>query len=516
MKKLILAVFCLLPALVSADVPKVDPGKVVIGRDPAKITSLSLPKGMGIAAFHRNRGIHVLSFKESKGAVPFTSQIAADIADTCATLKAENPDIRYCEPRYEMHAFVTPNDPSYSDLWGMEAASLPEAWDKSHGSAAVKVGVVDTGVDYNHPDLAANVVKADGYDFANNDSNPMDDNGHGTHVSGTIGAAGNNGVGVVGINWRVTIIPVKVLDSEGSGYTDAIASGINHAVTKGAKVINLSLGGPGFSQDMYDAIENAKNHGVLVACAAGNESEDNDYTPSYPASYDLDNIISVAATDENDDMAYFSNYGATSVHLGAPGVGILSTVPSASYDTYDGTSMASPHVAGVAALIWGYNSSLTMAQVRSAILNSVDPVSSLNGYTTTGGRLNARAALDAAGSSNPPAEPTPKPTATPTPPGYIDPTNPGDPVLYLGYKTDKRRKTVTLKSELWDAATEDFEAIAGAKVGFYCKGKSIGKKVTNSSGIASMRISAPKKTVTCEVHYRTVVSNRVKVKGVRR
>ncbi len=515
MKKLILAL-CVLPAFVAAEIPKVDPGKVVIGRDPAKIKSLTVPRGMGIAALHRNRGIHVLSFRESKGAVPFTPQIAAEVEEMCARLEAENPDIRYCEPRFEMHAFATPNDPSYRQLWGMSTASLPQAWDKSRGSTAVKVAVVDTGVDYNHPDLAANVVKADGYDFANEDSNPMDDNGHGTHVAGTIGAVGNNGVGVAGINWRVSIIPVKVLNGEGSGYTDMIAAGINHAVAKGAKVINLSLGGPGASRDMYDAIVNAKNHGIVVACAAGNESEDNDSNPSYPASYKLNNIISVAATDRYDDMAYFSNYGAASVHLGAPGVGILSTVPGSSYRSYDGTSMASPHVAGVAALLWGYNSSLTMPQVRSAILNSVDRVSSLNGYTTTGGRLNAKAALDAAGRSNPPADPAPKPTATPAPPAYTDPTNPGDPFLHITQKAERKKRRIVLKAELWDVATDDLDAVVGARVGFYCRRKSVGTGNTDGNGVKRIRISNPKKTITCEARYRTTVSNRIRVKPITR
>ena len=218
-------------------------------------------------------------------------------------------------------------------------------------SANVLVGVIDTGVDYNHPDLAANIwtnpgeiagngIDDDGngyiddvhgYDFVNNDGDPMDDNGHGTHFSGTIGGVGNNGIGVAGVNWNVKIMALKFLDSGGSGSTANAVAGVQYATMMGVDVTSNSWGGGGFSQALYDAIDAAGAANIAFVAAAGNNGANNDTSPAYPAAYDLPNIISVAATDDNDELASFSNYGAASVDLGAPGVDILSTLPGNQY-----------------------------------------------------------------------------------------------------------------------------------------------------------------------------------------
>jgi subtilisin-like proprotein convertase family protein len=239
-----------------------------------------------------------------------------------------------------------------------------------------------------------------GYNFVANNGNPMDDFGHGTHVAGTIGAVTDNGIGVAGIAWNVKIMAVKFLDANGGGSLEDAIRAINYASMNGASISNNSWGGGGFDSALRDAIAAAATRDHLFIAAAGNDSNNNDAWPAYPATYDLDNVISVAATDNNDQLAWFSNYGATTVDLGAPGVNILSTVtlsgqlgnPSG-YATLSGTSMATPHVSGVAALIRGFHPEWTFQQVKDQILNFVDPVPALASTTLTGGRLNAAAAL---------------------------------------------------------------------------------------------------------------------------
>jgi subtilisin family serine protease len=232
-----------------------------------------------------------------------------------------------------------------------------------------------------------------GYDFVNNDADPMDDNSHGTHVAGTIAAEGNNGTGVAGVNWSAQIMPLKFLDAGGWGDTFGAIQAVEYATMMGAKLTSNSWGGGGYSQALYDAIAAAGDAGQLFVAAAGNSSSDNDTYPEYPASYDLDNIIAVAATDNNDQLAWFSNYGAASVDLGAPGVDIYSTFPGNSYGTLSGTAMATPHVSGVAALLWAQNPDMTPEQVKNRILASADPIPALEGHTVSGGRLNAFRAL---------------------------------------------------------------------------------------------------------------------------
>lgn len=340
------------------------------------------------------RNLNIYVFKLPKGKTPH--EIIAELR--------KRPDVEYAEPDYIYTIRATiPNDPLWNYLWGLVKIQAPSAWDITTGSQSVVVAVIDTGVDYNHPDLQANMWKdpATGYYGKNcitgapNPNDPMDDNGHGTHVAGTIGAVGNNSIGVVGVNWQVKIMALKFMRNDGSGTTSDAIDCINYAIQKGAHIINASWGDYGYSQILRDAIASAKNAGILFVAAAGNESNDNDLIPLYPASYDLENIISVAATDKNDLLASFSNYGRNSVHVGAPGVDIRSTVPGNVYGYSDGTgtSMASPHVAGLAALLKAQNPNYTWRELKCRIMKGVDSAPDLNGKTITGGRINAYKAL---------------------------------------------------------------------------------------------------------------------------
>ncbi len=290
--------------------------------------------------------------------------------------------VRYAQPNYIHHADLTPNDPSFNQLWGLlntgqsvggvvgkagADISATKAWDISTGSKSIVVGVVDTGVDYNHPDLAANVwsnpggiggcaIGTHGYNAITKTCNPLDDNDHGSHVSGTIGGVGNNGVGVAGVNWNVSIMGLKFLDASGSGSTADAITAMDFAINAkiagvNVRVLSNSWGGGPFEQALLDEINKAGANDILFVAAAGNSALNNDTSPHYPSSYKAANEIAVAATDENDGLAYFSNWGATSVNLGAPGTNILSTTRNNTYAYFNGTSMATPHVSGVAALL---------------------------------------------------------------------------------------------------------------------------------------------------------------------
>jgi serine protease len=347
-------------------------------------------------------------------------------------------EIAFAQPDYRVFITATPNDASYSTQWalnntgqsgGTSGADIgaAAAWNFNTGSGNTVVAVIDTGVDSNHPDLAANMWKNSrevagngrdddgngyvddsfGYDFANNDANPFDDNGHGTHVAGIIGATGNNGTGISGVNWKVKIMALKFLDSNGSGYLSDAVKAVNYAVANGAKIINNSYGGGGYDAAMNAAIANARTRGVIFVAAAGNDGSNNDAVAAYPANYNSDNIVSVAATDRNDNLASFSNFGRTSVDIAAPGVAILSTLPGNRYGNYSGTSMATPYVAGAMALVWDAHPTWTYKQVIDAVLNTADKVSSLTGKVATGGRLDVGKAIQY-GTTTPTPTPTDK------------------------------------------------------------------------------------------------------------
>jgi hypothetical protein len=333
------------------------------------------------------------------------------------------PSVAYAEPNYTMFATLTPNDPMFNTLWGLHNTGqtiqsqvglvdkdidAPEAWDRWTGSGNFVIGVIDTGVDYNHPDLAANIYSNPGeianngidddnngriddirgWDFLNNDNNPMDDHNHGTHCAGTIGGVGNNNTGVTGVNWNIKIMPLKFLGSNGSGPISAALGCLNYATMMGVKITSNSWGGGGFSSAFNTALNNAQTAGHIFVAAAGNANNNNDVNPFYPATYPQNNVVSVAATDNRDNRASFSSYGATTVDLGAPGVAIRSTVRNNGYAYFNGTSMATPHVAGAMAFIWDMHPNLTYQQVIQRVYNNVDLIPSMTGRVATNGRLN--------------------------------------------------------------------------------------------------------------------------------
>lgn len=292
-------------------------------------------------------------------------------SDTVETLMADNsvayvaPDYVMSIPRDEAADVVrssstdfTPNDPFLDKLWGMTNSGATKVWPAVHDSKNIIVAVIDSGVDYRHPDLRDNMWSRGGqhgYDFYDNDSDPLDEENHGTHVAGTIAGTGNNGVGVVGVTWNTQIMAMRFLGPDGSGATSDAVKCIDWAVDNGAHILCNSWGGPDTSPELAEAVARAERKGVLFVAAAGNTGgtgNNNDMRPSYPASLRQANVISVGAIDENDARGSFSHYGKQSVDIGAPGVQILSTTRNDSYDTFSGTSMAAPHVAGAAALVW--------------------------------------------------------------------------------------------------------------------------------------------------------------------
>ncbi len=407
------------------DFDSYDPSGIIVRfRQAADCATTCIPNKNDWANASRSRplplvpGLHKVFLPES-----------VSVDDALAAYRG-NPNVLYAEPDYRVSLAAKPTDPFFGELWGLDNTGqtagtpgadidAPEVWEVSTGSGNTVVAVIDTGVDYTHPELAGNMwvntaeqgglPKVDddgngfvddihGYDFANNDGDPMDDHFHGTHVAGTIGAMGNNGVGVTGINWDVQIMAIKFLDATGNGTTSDAVDAINYAVARGVKISNNSWGGnEPFSQALFDAIAAARSAGHVFVAGAGNGffgiPLNNDNIPFYPASYDLDNIVAVAASDHNNNLASFSNFGATTVDLAAPGVDILSTQPGNGYRLLSGTSMATPHVAGVIALVWDMFPDWTYRQVIGQVLSNVVPNPVLQGKTVTGGQLNAAQAL---------------------------------------------------------------------------------------------------------------------------
>lgn len=324
-----------------------------------------------------------------------------------------DPDVEYAEPNYLVRAFVVPSDLSYFRLWGMEKINAPAAWNTNRGSSEVVVAVIDSGIDYNHPDLQGNlwtnaaelngksgvdddgngvVDDIHGYNAINGSGSPFDDDSHGTHVAGIIGAVGNNGVGVTGVSWNVRIMACKFIDESGSGTTaDAIEclDYVTEMRLRGTNVIasNNSWGGTGNSRALRDSINNGRD--ILFITAAGNDGTDNDASPSYPANYELPNIISVAATTSGDALAGFSQFGRRTVHVGAPGSSIYSTYPGNAYTSLSGTSMATPHVTGLAALIKAARPNSDWREIRNLLLSGGSQLASLTGKTVTGKRIDA-------------------------------------------------------------------------------------------------------------------------------
>ncbi|WLD93833.1 S8 family peptidase [Alkalihalobacillus sp. AL-G] len=298
-----------------------------------------------------------------------------------AVVKAleNNPNVEYAEPNYTLKATWTPNDTYYSGYqYGPQNTYTNYAWDITRGSSGQEIAVLDSGVDYNHPDLNGKTIR--GYDFVDNDWYPMDLNGHGTHVAGTAAAETNNSTGIAGMAPNTSILAVRVLDANGSGSLADVADGIRYAADAGAEVINLSLGCNCDTQAMEDAVNYAWNSGTVVIAAAGNDGVS---TTFEPASYA--NVIAVAAVDSRDRIANFSNYGSW-VDVAAPGVDIAATYPDNQYVYMSGTSMASPHVAGLAGLLAGQGRN--NAQIRAAIEQTADNIRG-TGSDFAHGRINS-------------------------------------------------------------------------------------------------------------------------------
>src|SRR5258705_565282 len=352
------------------------------------------------------------------------ARVAAD--DTMKAISAlkQQPDVLYAEPNYILHKDLNPNDPRFisNELYGLTKIGAPIAWDTKTGSSSVVVGVIDEGIDINHEDLQANIWTnpapgsipgftgdLHGYNFVNNNGtvfsgDPTED--HASHVAGIVGAKGNNSIGVVGVNWTVGLMSLKFLDAAGTGSTaDAIRACayakqmrdlfLSSGGAQGAnvRVLNNSYGGGGFDQSFLDAISGANTSGILFVAAAGNidvgtEEPNNEIVPHYPSSFDAPNVVAVASTNSSDNLSSFSHFGVNSVDLGAPGSSILSTTPANTYSTFSGTSMATPHVSGAAALLWAQNPNLTVQQVKNLLLLNGDVQAALIDKTVTGRRLN--------------------------------------------------------------------------------------------------------------------------------
>lgn len=383
----------------------------------------SLEKAIGansvqdIESFLTDRSLKIVRLKDKK----------KSLKQAIRALSADS-GVLYAEPNYIVKALEAgiPNDTDFSKTWGLKNdgqvdsanqtgkagadVNVAPLWARGiTGSKNVVVAVIDTGIDWTHPDLVDNLYTntgeiADngidddgngfiddvhGYNFSTRGPNSSDDHNHGSHCAGTIGGVGNNGVGVAGVNWNVTLLPVKFLSATGSGSTQGAIDAVNYARLMKVNIMSNSWGGGGFSQALKDAIQAANDAGILFVAAAGNDGSNNDSRATYPANYDVPNILSVAATDNRDAIASFSNYGVRTVHVAAPGVRVYSTTKGGTYSTFSGTSMATPHVAGVAALLLSANPTWSFSEIKTRLIQTSDPVAGLRRKVLSKGRVNA-------------------------------------------------------------------------------------------------------------------------------
>lgn len=422
-KKLITLAALTLSAAANAGMDQAEavPGEYVVRLKPNMGT-------MSMNTLSQSLGAYVKSRIPGQNIVVVKRPVFETTYSAVKTL-AVNPLVDIVEPNYIYRANKLSNDPMMEQLWGLRNigqkdssgkagvagidVGVEQAWDIETGSDKMVVAVIDTGVDFNHPDLKDNLwtneAEANGKPGVDDDGNGVvddihgynaitgkgdaqDDQGHGSHCSGTIGAKGNDGKGIVGVNWDVKIMAVKFLSASGSGSLEDALKAIDYATKMGAKVLSNSWGGGGFSQTLLEAIKRSNEAGALFVAAAGNESNNNDARPTYPATYDVPNMISVAAIDNQGAKASFSSYGKRTVHVGAPGVNVYSSTGGA-YDSWSGTSMATPHVAGVAALVWSHEPELTAIQLKERLLQTARPIAGLKGKTKTGAMVNAFNAL---------------------------------------------------------------------------------------------------------------------------
>ena len=524
-----------LPAYAGAAAPKARRGQVVIQLPEQADDPTPILRSAGMSVLNSSKNGRILATSNDQTLTARSSSDVVEVDDSftklCDDARKQLGDKIVCVPNYIFHTSAVPNDPYLSAQWGLDTIQAQSAWNITTGKASVKVGIVDTGVAYDHEDLAANIAKNTaetasngrdddgnglvddyyGWNFYNNNADPYDTVGHGTHVAGIIGARGNNSVGIAGINWTVGILPVRVLGADG-GDLYTVCDGVEYAADRGASVINLSLGCggddcsgcPGAEQIMDPSLQRATAKGALLVIAAGNETCNNDTTPTYPANSAVANKIVVAATDNTDSLAYFSNYGPSSVHLGAPGFDIPSTYPQnlsggdSPYLYMSGTSMAAPHVTGVAALVKAVNPSLTGAQIKNIILSTVDPLPSLSGLVSSGGRLNAYKAVLAAQNTTP--SPTPQT---------------GDPTIKL--TTYQKGSTSSLRATVYGTVRNRSGAVANWTVRGVCSGggvKYAANSTTSSAGKFTFLVTRSKKAaLTCYVKdWQGIKSNTVSVK----
>jgi subtilisin family serine protease len=437
------------PACPRARVQTAEPPRVLenLGGDAEVLVrfraGVSEERIQAIAAQHNDR---VEDEIESVSGLAAIDDMDGEQAEKVASEYAALSEVEYAEPNFEIRAdpldansirsrFVSsdtsngPNDPLLSEQWGLintgqregtagADVSAGDAWERTHGSRKVVVAVLDSGVDYTHPDLAGNIWHRpadmemyfdkelgvvddyNGFSALQAERDPMDENGHGTHCAGIVGAEGDNNLGIAGVNWQVEIMPLKFMGRGGFGSTKDAIEAINYVIERkqagvNVRVISASWGSRQKSKALEDVIRKAGEADILFVAAAGNDSMDADKTPHYPSNYKLPNVISVAALDRRDQLASFSNYGAKSVHLAAPGREILSTWLDGGYEEHSGTSMATPFVAGVAGLVLSVEPNLSVKELRERLFESVDKIDSLKGKVLTGGRLNAARAVGA-------------------------------------------------------------------------------------------------------------------------
>ena len=419
---LVLALHSFSNSIIQAQEPRVVPGQYLLMPDPA---SAEHPYSLALSMDEQ-----VLASADGTLLVQDQSTPTIAYLSSSSGLEQSQPydqvqEALFCKryPQYLCGANLivnvdaTPNDPELSREWGMSASSginASAAWQHTTGSSSVVVAVIDTGVDYRHPDIAANMwvnnqeIPGNGRDDDNNgyvddvyginaidsSGNPLDDNGHGTHVAGTIGAVGNNGIGVVGVNWQVKIMALKFLSASGSGSLFGAIKALQYATKMKQRGVNVrmsnnSWGGSSYSQPLEAAVTEAAEAGLLFVAAAGNNGSDNDLSSSYPANFEGTHVISVAALDQQGNLASFSNYGERSVDIAAPGVGILSLAPDNKYRSLSGTSMATPHVTGALALLLAKDPNLTNAQLVNRLYETGRQRSSLSGVIRTERSLDA-------------------------------------------------------------------------------------------------------------------------------
>jgi subtilisin family serine protease len=372
------------------------------------------------------RGLPEVEYAEANSVIELDpTGNAADYEEAVRGHDDDDPPV----VRHPADGGMEPNDPLFKEQWSLLNTGQREgksgadvcatrAWTKTKGDRKIVVAVIDTGVDYTHQDLRSNIWTRPaslapysdedlgdfddrhGFDASDNDGDPMDDNGHGTHCAGIIGAEGDNSDGIAGVNWEVEIMPLKFLGRNGSGTTKDAIECINYVVARkkagvDVRIISASWGSTARSRALGDAIKRAGDEGILFIAAAGNSSTNNDTRPHYPSNYDLPNVLSVAALTRNDALARFSNYGVKTVHIAAPGAEIMSTWPGNQYEEHSGTSMATPVVSGVAALILSVNPDLSVTDLRKRLLDTVDKLPALDGRVSSGGRVNAARAVRA-------------------------------------------------------------------------------------------------------------------------